>query len=149
MFYDRLANKIADELLTFLLIAGCSKGRIIWGQGRGIAMRQGHDFDKSRYRLGMYWAFGTIPNYLSKGGGLSFPGVLGSGPLKGGFSPTLCPSAASLSLAHAGGTTIPNAYWVPAPVSLYDSQIHEPWGGPRRMYQLARAKAEQSEQDRR
>ena len=73
---------------------------------------------------------------------MSFPGVLGSGPLKGGFSPTLCPSAANLSLAHAGGTTIPNAYWVPAPVSLYDSQIHEPWGGPRRMYQLVRVKAD-------
>ena len=60
--YDRLANKIADELLTFLLIAGCSKGRIIWGHGREIAMRQGHDFDKSRYRLGYVLGFGTIPN---------------------------------------------------------------------------------------
>ena len=96
--------------------------------------------------LGTDWVcVGFLALYLityQRGGGLSFPGVLGSGPLKGGFSPTLCPSAASLSLAHAGGTTIPNAYWVPAPVSLYDSQIHEPWGGPRRMYQLVRVEAD-------
>ena len=50
----------------------------------GIAIRQGPDFDKSRYVLGMCWVFGTIPNYLSKGGGVClFPGGFGFRPIKG------------------------------------------------------------------
>ena len=63
--------------------------------------------------------------------------------------PTLFPIAANLSLAHAGGTTIPNAYWVPAPVSLYDSQIHEPWGGPKKNVSIGPSGSRQLEQDRR